>query len=76
VQIVSYTHILLFLLTAPVGKSVNGLLMVQALRPDRLTSMARIFVEKVLGSSFAHAADKELNLAEIVESEVRYLHFC
>ena len=38
--------------------------------------MARIFVEKVLGSSFAHAADKELNLAEIVESEVRYLHFC
>ncbi|KAH3850551.1 hypothetical protein DPMN_092966 [Dreissena polymorpha] len=58
---------------APIGKAVNGLLVVQALRPDRLTSMAKIFVEKVLGSTFAHAADKELDLAEIVENEVLLL---
>ena len=45
--------------------------MIQAFRPDRLTDMARVFVEKVLGSNFAHAADKELNLANIVETEVR-----
>ncbi|XP_052274955.1 cytoplasmic dynein 1 heavy chain 1-like isoform X3 [Dreissena polymorpha] len=55
----------------PIGKAVNGLLVVQALRPDRLTSMAKIFVEKVLGSTFAHAADKELDLAEIVENEIK-----
>jgi len=55
---------------AAVGKAVNGLLIVQALRPDRLTAMARLFVEKVLGSTFAHAADKELDLAGIVEGEV------
>ncbi|XP_053373809.1 cytoplasmic dynein 1 heavy chain 1-like isoform X4 [Mercenaria mercenaria] len=54
-----------------IGKAVNGLLVVQAMRPDRLTSMARIFVEKVLGTSFAHTADKELDLAEIVESELK-----
>ena len=54
-----------------IGKAVNGLLVIQAFRPDRLTDMARVFVEKVLGSNFAHAADKELNLANIVETEVR-----
>ena len=54
---------------------MNGLLVIQALRPDRLTDMARVFVEKVLGSSFAHAADKELDLASIVENEVRMHNF-
>ncbi|XP_052769398.1 cytoplasmic dynein 1 heavy chain 1-like isoform X2 [Mya arenaria] len=54
-----------------VGKAVNGMLVVQALRPDRLTSMARIFVEKVLGTTFAHAADKELDLGGIVESDIK-----
>ncbi|WAR20651.1 DYHC1-like protein [Mya arenaria] len=51
--------------------AVNGMLVVQALRPDRLTSMARIFVEKVLGTTFAHAADKELDLGGIVESDIK-----
>ena len=32
--------------------------------------MARVFVEKVLGSEFAHVADKELDLANSVENEV------
>lgn len=63
-------YIVICLWIAPIGKAVHGLLAVQALRPDRLTSMARIFVEKVLGANFAHAADKELNLAEIMETEV------
>ena len=44
--------------------------MIQAFRPDRLTAMARVFVEKVLGSGFAHVADKELDLATSVENEV------
>ena len=49
---------------------MNGLLVIQAFRPDRLTAMARVFVEKVLGSEFAHVADKELDLANSVENEV------
>ena len=31
----------------PVSRAVNGLLVIHALRPDRLTAMGRIFVEKV-----------------------------
>ncbi|XP_076442165.1 cytoplasmic dynein 1 heavy chain 1-like isoform X5 [Babylonia areolata] len=54
-----------------IGKAVHGLLVVQALRPDRLIAMARIFVEKVLGADFVHITEKELNLSEIVEMEIK-----
>lgn len=47
--------------------------MIHSLRPDRLTAMARIFVEKVLGSEFVHVTAKELNLATICENEVKNL---
>ena len=47
-----------------------GLLVVQAFRPDRLVAMARVFVEKTLGTEFVHTAEKELNLSDIVENEV------
>ena len=33
-------------------------------------AMARVFVEKVLGTAFLHSGEKELNLAGIVEDEV------
>ena len=55
---------------APIGKAVHGLLAIQALRPDRLIAMARIFVERTLGSDFVHITEKELNLSQIVETEV------
>ncbi|KAK7504322.1 hypothetical protein BaRGS_00004626, partial [Batillaria attramentaria] len=56
---------------SPIGKAVNGLLVIQALRPDRLIAMARIFVEKTLGAEFVHITEKELNLSQIVETEVK-----
>lgn len=62
----------LFLL-GPVCKAVHGLLTIQAFRPDRTTSMARVFVEKVLGNTFLHTAEKELQLSSIVENEVSQL---
>ncbi|RUS77140.1 hypothetical protein EGW08_015096 [Elysia chlorotica] len=55
----------------PTGKAVHGLLLIHALRPDRLIAMARIFVEKVLGSDFVHVTAKELNLAAICENEIK-----
>ncbi|XP_052105179.1 cytoplasmic dynein 1 heavy chain 1-like isoform X5 [Mytilus californianus] len=55
----------------PTGKAVNGLLLIQALRPDRLTAMARVFVEKSLGPAFLHSGEKELNLSDIVENEIK-----
>ena len=54
---------------------MNGLLLIQALRPDRLTAMARVFVEKSLGSTFLHSGEKELNLSGIVENEVIILSY-
>lgn len=58
-------------LSAPVGKALYKLLTIQAFRADRLTAMASIFVATVLGETFTHSADQELNLAEIVNNEVR-----
>lgn len=54
----------------PVGKAVNGLLVIQAFRPDRLIAMARIFVEKALGTEFVQITERELDLGNIVETEV------
>ncbi|KAK6191509.1 hypothetical protein SNE40_003176 [Patella caerulea] len=54
-----------------IGKSVNGLLVIQVFRPDRLIAMARLFVEKTLGGEFLHAAEKELNMGDIVENEIK-----
>ncbi|XP_041352869.1 LOW QUALITY PROTEIN: cytoplasmic dynein 1 heavy chain 1-like [Gigantopelta aegis] len=56
---------------SPIGQAVYGLLVVQAFRPDRLVAMARVFVEKTLGTEFVHAAEKELNLSEVVENEIK-----
>ncbi|XP_048259760.1 cytoplasmic dynein 1 heavy chain 1-like isoform X2 [Haliotis rufescens] len=56
---------------SPIGKAVHGLLVIQSLRPDRLTAMARVFVETALSSEFVHCGEKELNLGEIVENVIK-----
>ena len=55
---------------APIGKALYKLLTIQAFRADRLMAMASIFVAMVMGETFTHSADQELNLAEIVTYEV------
>ena len=59
---------------APIGKALYKLLTVQAFRADRLMAMASIFVATVMGETFTHSADQELNLAEIVTYEVYSVH--
>ncbi len=46
------------------------MLVVQAFRTDRLLAMASIFVAMVMGESFMHHAEQELDLAGIVTKEV------
>ena len=60
-------------ISAPVGKTVHEMLMVQTFRPDRLLAATHNFVNTSLGSSFIQAAEQELPLADIVENEVRRL---
>ena len=56
--------------TALVGKVLYKLLVIQTFRADRLLAMASIFVATVMGESFQHYADHEIDLATIVSKEV------
>lgn len=56
---------------SPVGDAMYQLLSIQTFRPDRVLAAAHQFVSIVLGEDFMPMAEKELNLAEIWESELR-----
>lgn len=58
-------------LLTPVGVSMHKLLVIQAFRPDRVLAMANAVVATVLGEPFLEAAATEVDLANIVEKEVK-----
>lgn len=58
-------------LLTPVGLTMYRLLVIQAFRPDRVLAMADTVVQTVLGESFLDAAATEVDLASIVEKEVK-----
>ena len=47
------------------------MLVVQAFRADHLLAMAAKFVATVMGETFRHHAELELDLASIISKEVR-----
>ncbi|CAG10419.1 unnamed protein product, partial [Tetraodon nigroviridis] len=57
--------------STPIGQAVHQLLLIQAFRPDRLLAMSHIFVAKVLGESFMSIIEQPLDLANVVENEVK-----
>ncbi|XP_016305378.1 LOW QUALITY PROTEIN: cytoplasmic dynein 1 heavy chain 1-like [Sinocyclocheilus anshuiensis] len=54
-----------------IGQAVHQLLLIQAFRPDRLLAMTHIFVSKVMGETFMAIIEQPLDLANIVDSEVK-----
>ncbi|XP_061071720.1 cytoplasmic dynein 1 heavy chain 1 isoform X1 [Conger conger] len=54
-----------------IGQAVHQLLLIQAFRPDRMLAMSHIFVSKVLGEHFMSIIEQPLDLASIVDSEVK-----
>lgn len=54
---------------APIGKALHEMLVIHALRPDRLLASAHLLVSSAFGNEFMQQ-DKVLNLREIVEEEV------
>lgn len=58
-------------LLTPVGIGMHQLLVVQALRPDRTIAMGHEVVATVLGSDFFATAENELDLANVVEKEMK-----
>ena len=47
------------------------MLVVHAFRPDNLVNSAHKFVASVMGEDFTHHAEQELDLAHVVEYEVK-----
>ncbi|EDO28787.1 predicted protein, partial [Nematostella vectensis] len=56
---------------APIGIAVYQLLVIQALRPDRIIAMLHKVVAVILGGDFMHAAEQGLDLHSVVEKEVK-----
>lgn len=57
--------------STPVGTAIYGLLLIQALRPDRLLACSHILVAAVFGQTFTEAARAHLDLGSIVEQEIK-----
>ncbi|KAK3755600.1 hypothetical protein QZH41_017589, partial [Actinostola sp. cb2023] len=51
--------------------TVNQLLVIQALRPDRVIAMLHQVVDIIFGEAFMHNAEQGLDLATVVEKEVK-----
>ncbi len=47
------------------------MLVVRAFRPDRLTAATHLLVSAVMGPGFMQHAEQELDLAAIIENEVK-----
>ena len=56
---------------AEINTSMKHLLLVKAFRPDRFISMGELFVNKIFGDEFIQQAEKMLDLATIVENEIK-----
>ena len=56
---------------APIAECVHKILAIQAFRPDRLMAATHQLVNSIMGVSFTAEAETELNLAQIIESEVK-----
>jgi len=54
----------------PCQKAMYRLLAVQALRSDRIPAAALMFVATVLGQDFLRLAEREPNLAEVIETQI------
>lgn len=52
-------------------KMMYDLLIIKSFRPDRMVAGAQRFVSAILGNDFRNAADSELDLANIVENQVK-----
>lgn len=54
-----------------VTNSLKKLLIIKSLRPDRFISIAEIFVNNIFGEDFLNQAERMLDLAYIVENEIK-----
>ena len=58
---------------APVGHAMYQMLVIQAFRPDNLQAALMRYIGHVMGENFTHHAEQELDMATIVDNEVRLI---
>jgi len=54
-----------------INRSMKNLLLIKAFRPDRFTAVAELFVRSIFGDEFLNQAEQMLDLANIVEQEIK-----
>lgn len=54
-----------------VGLAINKLLLIQTFRPDRLVAAGQQFIAAAISPDFLHKAEQEIDLAAIVDNEVK-----
>lgn len=74
-SLLSVPFLMQVFLSATIGQSIHQLLVVQALRPDRLLAACHLFVTSVMGKEFMTKAEHVLDLGQVVEHEVCLLYF-
>ena len=58
-------------ISAPIGVALYEMILLHAFRPDNLINSTHKFVAAVMGESYTHEAEQELDLAYVVEHEVK-----
>lgn len=56
---------------SPISQSMMKLLLIQAVRPDRVMAAGHQVVDSVLGEAFMPAGEKELDLGQIVDNDIK-----
>ena len=56
---------------SPNAQAIRCLILIQALRPDRVPAMTEIFVRTVLGAKFVDLAETDVQLGTIVDKEIK-----
>lgn len=54
-----------------INRLMKNLLLIKAFRPDRFTAVAELFVRSIFGDEFLNQAEQMLDLANIVEQEIK-----
>ena len=72
ISVVNCPHITIFIVSpaAPIGRAVYRMLVIQAFRADRLLAIASHLVIAVFGEVFQQHSEQEMDLANIVATEV------
>jgi len=67
----NHRNCVVVIVAGAVGKAVYRMLVTQALRQDRLLAAAQQFVTAVFGASFMQEAVQQLNLADVIDNEIK-----